>query len=1215
SPWYWWADVPTVHNDSVYIKAGRYVQGPPMVKYRGIFINDEWPAMGRWTTAKFGGFNSKLYTKVFELLLRLKGNYLWPAMWNSAFNEDDPNNAKLADEYGIVMGTSHQEPMLRAQKEWDRRHNRKWNYYTDADTLRKFWREGISRNKDYESIITIGLRGADDTPMLPNGTVEESMKFLEGIIDYQRKIIAEEINPDVTKVPQMWCPYKETQEYYERGLHIPEDITILWCDDNWGNIRRLPTEKERKRQGGAGVYYHFDFHGGPRSYEWLNTTPLTKIWEQMNLAWNYGATEIWIVNVGDLKPMEFPMEFFITYGWDPQRWTREKVSDYTRLWAKREFGEKHAAEIAEMMTLYTKYTARRKPELLDPTIYSLIHYREADRVSAEYKELTARAEKIYNSLPENYKDAFFQLLLYPIKATAQVTDLYIAVAKNRLYARQRRASANDYAAQAHALFKSDADLTNYYNTVMADGKWNHMMDAVRIGFTSWNPPPQNNMPQVVDVNVPDEAEMAVAIEGSFNTWLSSSDDAVLPELNVFSQQNTFIDVFNRGKTPFEFSAKTSESWITLSSTSGEIEKEQCLWVGIDWEKAPQGKNQGDIIISGANEKQVTVKVPIFNPTEPTRDCLKGFVEENGYVSIEAENYTKKIDAPKVSWEKIEDYGRTLSAMSIFPVTADSVTPPKDAPCLEYKMYIFNPGQVEVHGIFASTLNFVPDRDLRYAVSFNDEQPQIITLVDKDYVVDYSNNDWQDSVRNNVRVRKSTHTLDKAGYHTLKIWMVDPGVVLEKIMVDTGGLKPSYLGPPQSYRGTGKTADKTISEEGQKKSMGAFKTGQYRNLFVEAGYSSDEVAAKIENSFKQLFYGDSDTQRLYYPAGSNKNGPLAYILDVHNDDVRSEGMSYGMMIAVQLDKKAEFDAIWNWAKTYMYNDKPDHPGRGYFCWSVDIDGKVNDDLPAPDGEEYFAMSLYFAAGRWGNGEGIYNYQKWADKILDDMKNREPITGLSTRGIRTTLSLFDAESKMVRFSPVDTISNFTDPSYHLPAFYELWALWGPKADRAFWAKAAEVSRKFFHCVTNPDTALSPEYADFECKPWAAVEWNPNSIHFQYDAWRTVMNWSMDWAWWAKDSGQQRLSDTLQAFFESEGMHTYADQYTLEGVRLTTDHSTGLVAMNAVGSLAATHPRAKNFVRALWNEPIPTGEYRYYNGMLYMLGMLHCSGDFRIWPVQAS
>ena len=340
SPWYWWADVPVQHQNALFVKPGRYVQGPPAVKYRGIFLNDEAPALSGWVKEKFGNYNHQFYEKVFELLLRLKANYLWPAMWNNAFNEDDPLNPQLADMYGIVMGTSHHEPMLRAQQEWKRHGTGPWDYSLNSDVLQEFWTEGIERNKNYESIITLGherrRRSSHDREAPTSRCWKKSSPT-------SARSLASHLNPDLSAVPQDWALYKEVQEYYEKGMRVPDDVTLLWCDDNWGNIRRLPTAEERKRSGGAGIYYHFDYVGDPRSYKWLNTIPITKVWEQMNLAYNYGANRIWIVNVGDLKPMEFPIEFFLTLAWHPERVAQGAAFRNTRrMWAQREFGPKYA---------------------------------------------------------------------------------------------------------------------------------------------------------------------------------------------------------------------------------------------------------------------------------------------------------------------------------------------------------------------------------------------------------------------------------------------------------------------------------------------------------------------------------------------------------------------------------------------------------------------------------------------------------------------------------------------------------------------------------------------------------------------------------------------------------------------------------------------------------------------------------------------------------
>jgi hypothetical protein len=813
SPWYWWADVPVVHKNSLFVKPGRYVQGPPSVKYRGIFLNDEAPDLSGWVTEKFGAvpprtdppvpanvanYNSKFYARIFEVILRLKGNYLWPAMWNNAFNEDDPNNPRLADEYGIVMGTSHQEPMLRAQKEWDRRYQRtlgSWNYYKNPDILEKFWREGIKRNKNYESIITIGLRGANDTPMIPGGTVAESMALLEKIVDVQRKMISEEINPDVTKVPQLWCLYKEVQEYYNAGLRVPDDVTLLWADDNWGNIRRLPTMEERKRSGGAGVYYHFDYVGGPRNYKWINTNPIPKVWEQMSLAKEYQADRIWIVNVGHFKGLEFPIEYFMHLAWNTKQWTNQNINEYTRLWAAREFGPTYASDIADIISKYTKYNGRRKPELLEPTTYSLVNYQEADRVVADFKSITAKAEEIYAKLPENARDAFYELVLFPTKACSQVNELYVAAGKNALYAQQGRASANDLADQVQQIFKADANLMDHYNHTLANGRWNHFMDQVHIGYTIWQDPPRNVMPRVTRIELPEAAAMGVAVEGSASAWPGAPGDATLPKFDVFNRQRHYVDVFNRGHGSFEYTATTSEPWLVLSAIKGSVSKEERFWVSVDWTKAPKGSASGTVSFARAGGELVMVKVESFNPTQVTRDSLDGFVEGEGYVSIEAEHCTKNIPAGPVRWEKIDDYGRTLSAMTIMPMTARSVIPPQDSPCLEYKMYLFGSGSINVTAIITPTLNFVPGRGLRYAVSFDDQTPQIIDIVAQDFDARNGNRQWENSVKDACRLVQSTHTLSVPGYHTLKIWMVDPAVVLQKIMVDLGGLKPNYLGPP------------------------------------------------------------------------------------------------------------------------------------------------------------------------------------------------------------------------------------------------------------------------------------------------------------------------------------------------------------------------------------------------------------------------------------
>jgi len=393
--------------------------------------------------------------------------------------------------------------------------------------------------------------------------------------------------------------------------------------------------------------------------------------------------------------------------------------------------------------------------------------------------------------------------------------------------------------------------------------------------------------------------------------------------------------------------------------------------------------------------------------------------------------------------------------------------------------------------------------------------------------------------------------------------------------------------------------------------GAYATGKYRNLFKEQGHSEKEITKKIDSAFQQLFHGDTATQTVYFDAGKNDNGKLAYVSDVPHHDIRSEGMSYGMMIALQLNKKKEFKALWNYALTYMYISSPAHPAEGYFSWSLKRNGQANEETPASDGEEYFVMALYFASGRWGDGKGIYNYHAWADKILTTMRHHPLKSGPTKFGTRDVGSMINEDAKMIRFVPGIQMGVFTDPSYHLPAFYELWARWGPKADRSFWAAAADSSRNFFQKATNPQTGLAPDYCNFDGTPFSFGR-KGSSANFSFDSWRTASNWSVDWSWWRKDPREQELSNRIQAFFASKGINNYGDQFTLNGDQTEARHAHGLIATNAVASLAATNPIAQDYVKALWNSPIPVIPVeKYYDGMLYMMSLLHCSGRYRIYP----
>ena len=509
SPWYWWADVPANKRISAYVKSGYYASGEPKVKYRGIFINDEAPCFTGWTKEKFGGVNSKMYTHIFELLLRLRANYLWPAMWGNAFNEDDPENPRLADEYGIVMGTSHHEPMMRSQKEWSNHRNEygngEWNYRTNEEGLKAFWEDGLERNKNYEQVITMAMRGDGDLPMTDAGSAEENFRLLEKIFSDQREIIEKVTAKPAKETPQIWALYSEVLDYYDQGIKIPEDMTVLFCDDNWGDVRRLPELGEKPHPGGYGIYYHVDLHGAPRAYQWLNITQIPHMWEQLQLTYSYGVDKVWILNVGDLKSNEYPMDFFLHMAWNPTAYNQDNLDEYAIQFCIDKFGEKEANEAAEILSLYCKYASRISAEMLDDRTYNL-ESGEFLIVKDAYLALETRAMRQYYKLPVQYRDTYMQLVLHPVRAMANLYDMYYSLAMNKKLAAEKDLKANYWADRVEKCFALDAEFTKDYNLNVSGGKWNHIMDQTHIGYTSWDEPREGNiMPKVTRIS-PEEAK-------------------------------------------------------------------------------------------------------------------------------------------------------------------------------------------------------------------------------------------------------------------------------------------------------------------------------------------------------------------------------------------------------------------------------------------------------------------------------------------------------------------------------------------------------------------------------------------------------------------------------------------------------------------------------------------------------------------------------------
>ncbi|MGC4100367.1 glycosyl hydrolase 115 family protein [Ferruginibacter sp.] len=694
SPWYWWADVPVKKQKNVYINATINVSDAPKVKYRGFFINDEAPCLSGWTKEKFGGFNHLFYEKVFELLLRNKANYLWPAMWGSAFNTDDTLNPVLADEYGIVMGTSHHEPMLRAQQEWKKFGNGAWDYTKNDTVLRQFWKKGIEHMGRHESIVTVGMRGDGDMPMM-QGTATE---LLERIVSNQRKILEEVTQKPAAATPQLWALYKEVQDYYDKGMRVPDDVTLLLCDDNWGNIRKLPRIHEKERKGGYGIYYHFDYVGGPRNYKWLNTNPLPRIWEQMHLAWEYDVRQIWVVNVGDIKPMEFPISFFLDYAWNPEKIKAADIHAYGTQWAAAQFGPQYASDIADILEKYAKYNGRCKPELLDANTYSF-NYGEWRTVVEDYNALLKKTTYINDLLPQQYKDAYFQLVLHPVKACANLNEMYYNAALNKDAYDKSWLSANEYADKVKQLYLNDSLITLQYHQ-LNNGKWNYMMSQKHIGYSGWQEPAFQTMPDI--------------------KYIAASD----------------------AKTEYDSTALDKKARYPLKRTH------------------PQ------------------------------------FFEKELYVSIEADHFSKAINSNGIVWTKLPDHGKTGSAVTGFPVTAKGQKPGTGAPHLEYEFYTYSKGSFTVSSFFSPTLNFnnTPE-GLQYAISVDDEQPQLISINKEQQ--NAIGDGWRKWVAENIIIKNTRHNISKPGKHILKYWMVNSGVVLQKLILDFGGVKQSYLGPPET----------------------------------------------------------------------------------------------------------------------------------------------------------------------------------------------------------------------------------------------------------------------------------------------------------------------------------------------------------------------------------------------------------------------------------
>lgn len=685
SPWYWMADAPIQKHEQIFAKSGIYTDGEPKVKYRGIFINDEWPSFGTWCNNQFGGINSKAYARIFELMLRLKANYFWPAMWDSRFNEDDPLSPQLADDMGIVMGTSHHEPMMRAHKEYVYRKDSigAWDYATNKANLDRFFEEGLERNKAYDNLITIGMRGDGDVAM-GNGNDEDNMKTLKDVVDGQREIIERVYKKPASEVPQLWAIFTEVQRYYDAGFTVPDDVTLLFCDNNWGYIRRTGPEKEQARKGGMGMYYHIDMNGGPWNDRWINTTTAAKIREQLNLAYQTGIDRIWIINVGDLKPKEMPIDFIMHYAWNPDDYPADKIDQYMVDWARSIFGGEYAREIADIVTEYSKMNLERKPEVQRVGIYS-VETGEAQRMFNRWDELEKRTLSLSKKMPAEMQDAFYQLVEYPAVASAGVAKIYLAATLGDSITMQ-------------TLFERDKQMTDKYNKVIAGGKWDGMMLDKHIGYRMWSMPNENTLPQVA--------------KPSDKTGITASETAIM-----------------------------------------------------------------------------------------------------------AHDYTRRTAIDDVRWVFLPGLGRGKGNMGIEPVTAKS-RPLGDGATLEYDINFSQSGKQKLALGILPTNDVNPARGLRIGVRVDDGEMQTIDArqgyVDtfneytkeniarskvlkplprpaSDIYLSGSRQRMRSEIFDNLRWLSIDFDIPTAGNHTVKVVMIDPEIVVEKLVINPDNEHPSYHG--------------------------------------------------------------------------------------------------------------------------------------------------------------------------------------------------------------------------------------------------------------------------------------------------------------------------------------------------------------------------------------------------------------------------------------
>lgn len=817
SPWYWWADVPVKKHAALHVDAPPTYSQTPSVRYRGIFLNDEDWGLTPWASQTFeperGNIGPRTYAKVCELLLRLKANYLAPAMHpvSTSFNQI-PENKLVADTFAIVMGSTHCEPLLlNTASEWDTKTMGPWNYDKNKEGINRVLTQRVRENSPYENVYTLALRGLHDGAMSTTLPMHEKVRMLQQALLDQRRILAENIDRPVETVPQAFTPYKEVLEIYSNGLELPDDVTIVWPDDNYGYMKRLSGVREQRRTGRSGVYYHVSYLGVPHSYLWFSTTPPSLMYEELRKAYDTTADRLWLLNCGDLKGSEMQVSLFLDMAWDIGRFTADNVVTYPARWLAGIFGEAYYDRLEAMTREHLRLAFPRKPEYmgwgyhwnrfdhnceqLTDTDFSFTNYDEAQRRLEAYRQLGARAEALLHEIGDEARPAFYQLVYYPLRGAELMNRMTLGGQRNRWYARQGRAATNAVRDEVQRCYDSLQVITRGYNSLLG-GKWNHMMsmrqnyDGVSAYF---------NLPHLATHDAAGAPRLALQVAGEDVTGARAFH--ALPAFDNYLRRTYPVEIYNRGGGTLAWTAHASEPWVVLSKSAGKTADEERITVGIDWVKAPSGNAVPAQIVFRAGEQSEKVLVSLFNPTAPSRAELRGiYVENNGCVSIPAAGCHRVRENDRIKITAVEDLGIEGPALQLGDPTAPlQIFRSRDVPCAEYDFYAFDAGSVDVYTYVLPTFPLHADRDFRIGENTNTDTKYSVQIDDGALAtpssshVEYSQV-WFESVLRNCAVNKSTLHIDKPGRHTLRIRVGDPGIVLQKIVLDFGGMKRSYLGP-------------------------------------------------------------------------------------------------------------------------------------------------------------------------------------------------------------------------------------------------------------------------------------------------------------------------------------------------------------------------------------------------------------------------------------